>query len=114
MQAESGWSIVAADLSQAELRVATCASNEPELIYAFNNGMDLHSLNAKNSFGLSKDTTAIKEKLRLDGIKEGSEAWTLAVIKYELGKIKEENGLERDASKSFMGPCCSDATRRTL
>ena len=108
MTAAPGWTIVAADLSQAELRVATCASNEPGLVYAFKNGMDLHSLNAKNSFGINKDTTAIKEKLRADGVEEGSEEWTLAVIKYELGRIKEENGLERDASKSYMGPCYGD------
>ena len=121
MQAAPGWSIVAADLSQAELRVATCASNEPGLVYAFCNGLDLHSLNAKNSFGITKDTSVIKERLRAEGVKEGSEEWTLAVIKYELGRIKEENSLERDSAKSLSfgildtlkGTLYGDVYRRT-
>jgi DNA polymerase-1 len=41
-----GWTLVEADLSQIELRVAAELSQDPALLHAFNNGIDVHWLTA--------------------------------------------------------------------
>ena len=40
--APPGWTLIEADLSQIELRVAAELSQDPELLHAFHNGIDVH------------------------------------------------------------------------
>ncbi len=40
--AEEGWTFIEADLSQIEMRLAADASGDPNLLYAFTHGIDVH------------------------------------------------------------------------
>jgi len=48
--APPGWKMIIADYSQQELRLAGAASKEPEIINAYKNGIDLHTLTASALF----------------------------------------------------------------
>ncbi|MCL6456880.1 MAG: DNA polymerase I [Gorillibacterium sp.] len=50
---EPGWSILAADYSQIELRVLAHISQDERLMEAFHNNMDIHTKTAMDVFGLS-------------------------------------------------------------
>lgn len=56
--APPGWTLLQADLSQAELRFIADASMDPNLVSAFINGIDVHHL------------TGVKEIARVGGLKE--------------------------------------------
>ncbi|HRX16466.1 MAG TPA: DNA polymerase I [Spirochaetota bacterium] len=53
--APQGYSIVAADYSQIELRLAAHISGDPAMCRAFNENADIHTLTASSIFGVSKD-----------------------------------------------------------
>src|SRR5438876_11520935 len=50
--ADAGWSLIAADYSQIELRVLAHMSEDPLLIEAFSRGEDIHSRTAQELFGV--------------------------------------------------------------
>ncbi len=50
-----GWTIMAADYSQIELRVLAHIANDETLIEAFTNDMDIHTSTAMEVFGLRED-----------------------------------------------------------
>ncbi|WP_020620606.1 DNA polymerase I [Paenibacillus daejeonensis] len=52
---EAGWSILAADYSQIELRVLAHISGDPGLKEAFIHNMDIHTKTAMDVFGVSED-----------------------------------------------------------
>ncbi|AOZ93877.1 DNA polymerase I [Paenibacillus crassostreae] len=52
---ESGWSILAADYSQIELRVLAHISNDERLIEAFLQDMDIHTKTAMDVFGVKPE-----------------------------------------------------------
>ena len=54
LPAEQDWHIVAADYSQIELRVLAHISQDPNLIEAFHQGMDIHTKTAMDVFGVSE------------------------------------------------------------
>ena len=98
--APPGWYIMQADLSQAEMRIATCGSKEPALSESYREGIDIHSLNAKNAFGIKKDLTKFIAEAKALGYAEDSPEFKFHVLRAELNAIKEENPGERDAAKS--------------
>ena len=100
IMAPEGWTLVAADQSQAEMRVAGMLSGDPELIRSYRNGIDLHSLNAKVCFDLKIDLTEVKKAMLAEGYKEGTEAYDLELLKRELKIVKRDHGAERTAAKS--------------
>lgn len=51
---EPGWSILAADYSQIELRVLAHISQDEKLMEAFHNNMDIHTKTAMDVFGVSE------------------------------------------------------------
>lgn len=53
--AEEGWSILAADYSQIELRVLAHISQDKGLLEAFHHDMDIHTKTAMDVFGVSED-----------------------------------------------------------
>lgn len=61
-----GWSLLAADYSQIELRLLAHFSEDPNLVEAFKNGEDIHSATAALVFGLDKDkvTKALRYKAK--------------------------------------------------
>ena len=60
--ARKGWTMVVADYSQVELRVAADLSQEPAMMDAINRGMDLHTATA--CLMLNKDADDISKKER--------------------------------------------------
>ncbi len=52
---EAGWSILAADYSQIELRVLAHISADERLIEAFQNNMDIHTKTAMDVFGVTAE-----------------------------------------------------------
>ncbi|MBR3227159.1 MAG: DNA polymerase I, partial [Erysipelotrichaceae bacterium] len=52
---EEGHIILSSDYSQIELRVLASLANEPKMIEAFNNGIDIHTKTAMDVFGVSED-----------------------------------------------------------
>lgn len=50
--AEDGYEILAADYSQIELRLAAHISGDDNMIKAFNEGIDIHSMTASSTFGV--------------------------------------------------------------
>ncbi|WP_040952684.1 DNA polymerase I [Gorillibacterium massiliense] len=52
---EEGWLILAADYSQIELRVLAHISQDPGLMEAFHNNMDIHTKTAMDVFGVPED-----------------------------------------------------------
>ncbi|MCR8643741.1 DNA polymerase I [Paenibacillus sp. N1-5-1-14] len=53
--AEPGWSILAADYSQIELRVLAHISQDPKLIEAFQHNLDIHTKTAMDVFGVAQE-----------------------------------------------------------
>lgn len=47
--------LMSSDYSQIELRVLSSLANEPKMLDAFNNGIDIHTKTAMDVFGLEKD-----------------------------------------------------------
>lgn len=63
---EPGWTLIESDLSQIELRVAASIANEPVMIRAYNEGIDLHSVTASAVSGvpLDKVTKVMRNKAK--------------------------------------------------
>lgn len=98
--APPGWTLVAADQSQAEMRVAAILSKDPELMGLYRNGLDLHSKNAKVCFDIKVDMTNIDTELKAKGLKEGTTEYKIERERKELKYIKENYPAERTAAKS--------------
>ena len=79
---EDGWYILSFDYSQIELRVLAHMANEQEMIKAFNSGVDIHTLTAKNLYGVKDnevDSTMRRHaKVVNFGIIYGMSDWGLA------------------------------------
>ncbi|MFP6569715.1 MAG: DNA polymerase I [Dehalococcoidia bacterium] len=52
---ENGWTLLAADYSQIELRILAHLSQEPALLEAFRNGEDIHTATARAMYGEDSD-----------------------------------------------------------
>ena len=50
--AEDGWTLVSADYSQIELRVLAHMADIPQLVKAFEDGLDIHAMTASEMFGV--------------------------------------------------------------
>jgi DNA polymerase-1 len=98
--APEGWTIVQADQSQLEMRVAGMVAEDPDLIYSYRNGIDMHSLNAKVCFNIVQNIEQALKELEEAGIVKDTEEWKLALLKKELQVIKDTMGDKRTAAKS--------------
>ncbi len=78
-----GWIILSADYSQIELRVLAHVSEDPALIEAFKNGIDIHTATAAKVFGV-KEEEVTKEMRRVG--KMVNFAVTYGVSSYGLAK----------------------------
>ena len=88
--------LLAADYSQVELRVAAAMSNDPGLVEAFKDGIDIHTATAAKVFGVSLDevdrTQRSQAKAVNFGILYGQGAFGLA----------EELGIKRAEAKEII------------
>lgn len=80
--AEDGWTLVDADYSQIELRVLAHIANDTEMIKAFNEGVDIHTVTASQVFNMPSDminsTMRSRAKAVNFGIVYGIGAFSLA------------------------------------
>ncbi len=60
--AKEGHSLLSSDYSQIELRVLAHASQDPKMIEAFNNDLDIHKITASNVFNKSLEEITKKER----------------------------------------------------
>jgi DNA polymerase-1 len=98
--ARPGWTLVAADQSQVEMRIAAMFSKDKALMSVYKNRLDFHSASAKAAFSITKDMTADREELIAKGMVEGSPEFELELYRRELIKIKKQNGDARTRAKS--------------
>lgn len=62
--APQGYVILQADLSQAELRIAAKLSGDPVMINAYANNLDLHTLTAQRTLGISPTAWELLDKMQ--------------------------------------------------
>jgi DNA polymerase-1 len=60
--AEKGWRLVGADYSQVELRVLAHLCQDPALIDAFRNDMDIHATTAAAVYGVEFDAVSVEQR----------------------------------------------------
>jgi DNA polymerase-1 len=60
--AAEGWRLVAADYSQVELRVLAHLCEDPALIDAFRNDMDIHATTAAVVYGVDFDSVSVEQR----------------------------------------------------
>ncbi len=86
---KEGWVIMSSDYSQIELRVLAHVSEDPALIKAFEEGVDIHTATAARVYGVSEDS--VTDQMRRVG-KMVNFAVTYGVSAYGLAK---RLGIER-------------------
>ncbi len=69
--APEGWSIVAADYSQIELRIMAHLSGDPGLLDAFNEGLDVHAATASEVFDVPLDSVSQEQRRKAKAINFG-------------------------------------------
>jgi DNA polymerase-1 len=69
--APPGWSIVAADYSQIELRIMAHLSGDPGLTRAFRDGLDVHRATAAEVFGVAADAVDANQRRAAKAINFG-------------------------------------------
>jgi len=69
--ASPGFTIVAADYSQIELRIMAHLSEDPSLLKAFAEGIDIHSATAAEVFGVKLDEVTTEQRRRAKAINFG-------------------------------------------
>jgi len=69
--APSGYTIVAADYSQIELRIMAHLSGDAGLLTAFSEGVDIHRATAAEVFGIDRDEVTTEQRRRAKAINFG-------------------------------------------
>ena len=69
--ASPGFTIVAADYSQIELRIMAHLSKDPSLLTAFADGVDIHQATAAEVFGVERDAVTTEQRRRAKAINFG-------------------------------------------
>lgn len=91
-----GWSLLACDYSQIELRVLAHLSEDPVLIDAFQRGDDIHRRTAAEVFGVPQDEVTSAQRGAAKAINFG--------VIYGMGstRLADELGISRSEAKSFI------------
>ena len=114
--APEGWTLLAADYSQIELRIMAHLSTDERLLQAFQNGEDIHRATAAEVFGQPLDEVTAEQRRAAKainfGLMYGMSAWGLAK-QLETGREQAAEYIERyferyPGVREFM-----DRTRKT-
>jgi DNA polymerase I-like protein with 3'-5' exonuclease and polymerase domains len=62
VQASAGWKLVVADYAQMELRLAAAEAEDPLMIRAFQDGIDLHTLTAMQIYGVAENEVTKEQR----------------------------------------------------
>jgi DNA polymerase-1 len=94
--ADQGWRLVAADYSQVELRVLAHLCEDPALIEAFRNDMDIHATTAAAVYGLDFDAVSVEQRSFAKRVNFG--------LLYGMSsfRLAQETGMPRDEADRFV------------
>ena len=94
--APAGYVIASADYSQIELRIMAHISDDPALLKAFHDGLDVHKATAAEVFGLTPDTVSSEQRRYAKtinfGLIYGMSAFGLA----------QQLGLDRSTAQAYI------------
>lgn len=93
---ESGWTFLAADYSQVELRVLAHMADVPELVEAFSKGEDVHVRTAAEIFHVGTDAVTPSMRSQAKTINFG--------VLYGMGSVRlaDSLGISRKEAKAFI------------
>ncbi|WP_119327956.1 DNA polymerase I [Cysteiniphilum halobium] len=69
--AEKGYKILAADYSQVELRIMAHLSQDPNLLHAFQQGLDVHRATAAETLGIKPDDVTSEQRRQAKAVNFG-------------------------------------------
>ena len=93
---QEGWSFLAADYSQIELRLLAHLSDDPALIKAFQDGEDIHSYTASLVYGVP--LTEVTSKMR-----HGAKAVNFGILYGQQAfGLSKELGISNEEAKAFI------------
>jgi DNA polymerase-1 len=94
--APPGWTIVAADYSQIELRIMAHLSGDPALLRAFREGIDVHRATAGEVFGVTPDAVDANQRRAAKAINFG--------LMYGMGAhgLSRQLGIPRHEAQEYM------------
>ncbi len=105
--------IISADYSQIELRILAHYSNDPKLVDAYNNGLDIHTKTAADVFGVPFDQVTYEQRRKakavnfgiIYGISEYGLSANLNIPPYEAKEYINKYFETYPTVKSFMEGC---------
>ena len=94
--APEGWRIVAADYSQIELRIMAHLSQDPGLLRAFREGLDVHRATAAEVFGVAPEAVDSNQRRAAKAINFG--------LMYGMGAhgLSRQLGINRGEAQEYM------------
>jgi DNA polymerase-1 len=94
--APDGWRIVAADYSQIELRIMAHLSQDPGLLRAFREGLDVHRATAAEVFGVAPEAVDTDQRRAAKAINFG--------LMYGMGAhgLSRQLGINRGEAQQYM------------
>lgn len=71
IDAPPGWTLIEADYSQAELRIAAMLANEKNMKMAYQSGQDIHTITASNVMGIPLEKVAKDDRKKAKAVNFG-------------------------------------------
>jgi DNA polymerase-1 len=94
--AAPGYKIISADYSQIELRIMAHLSQDPNLLAAFANGLDIHTATAAEVFGIALETVNAEQRRHAKAINFG------LIYGMSAFGLSKQLGIERQLAQSYI------------
>lgn len=94
--APPGYKIISADYSQIELRIMAHISDDPNLLSAFHQNLDIHKATAAEVLGLSLEDVSYEERRRAKAINFG------LIYGMSAFGLAKQLGIERQAAQNYI------------
>lgn len=94
--APPGYKLVAADYSQIELRIMAHLSQDPNLLFAFSKGYDIHTATASEIFGVSLTEVTTEQRRRAKAVNFG------LIYGMSAFGLAKQIGVSREDAKLYM------------
>jgi DNA polymerase-1 len=93
---KEGWSFLSGDYSQIELRLLAHFSEDPNLIDAFQKGLDIHAATAAEIFGVHIDLLVPEQRYQAKAVNFG------VIYGQKAYGLSQELGITQKAAKNFI------------